>query len=169
MFDLINGIPLHPLVVHAIVVLLPLATLGTLAIAVRPSWRRPYGPLVVAAALVATVLCPVATSSGEELEHRVGEPGQHAELGEQLIWFAIALLVFSAALVWLDRKAARADAPSMSPTLPRVVATLAVVAALACAVQVYRVGDSGARAAWGDAVAPQSAPAQLTVTPDQAE
>jgi hypothetical protein len=31
MFDLINGIPVHPLVVHAIVVLLPLATLGTSA------------------------------------------------------------------------------------------------------------------------------------------
>lgn len=56
MFDLINGIPLHPLVVHAIVVLLPLATIGTLAIALRPRWRTRYGPLVVGAALVATFL-----------------------------------------------------------------------------------------------------------------
>jgi hypothetical protein len=30
------------------------------------------------------------------------------------------------------------------------VAVAAVVVALASAVQVYRVGDSGARAAWGD-------------------
>ena len=52
MFDLINGIPLHPLVVHAVVVLLPLAVLGTIAIALRPSWRVRYGPLVVAAAAV---------------------------------------------------------------------------------------------------------------------
>lgn len=74
MFDLINGILLHPLVVHAVVVLLPLATLGTLAIALRPRWRRPYGPFVVAAAVVATVLCPVATQSGEQLERRVGDP-----------------------------------------------------------------------------------------------
>ena len=35
----------------------------------------------------------------------------------------------------------------------RVVAVLALVAALATSVQVYRVGDSGARAAWGDRVA----------------
>jgi hypothetical protein len=34
-----------------------------------------------------------------------------------------------------------------------VVAVVAVVAALACGVQVYRVGDSGARAAWGERVA----------------
>ena len=51
---------------------------------------------------------PVATSSGEELEHRVGSPGQHTALGDQLIWFALPLLRLSAALVWLDRRR-RAD------------------------------------------------------------
>jgi uncharacterized membrane protein len=149
MFDLINGIPLHPLVVHAIVVLLPLATLGTIAIAVHPTWRRPYGPLVVAAALVAAVLCPVATSSGEELEKRVGDPGQHAALGDTLVWFALALLVTSAALVWLERRHQSTD-QVRRPAFLSVVAVVAVVVALASAVQVYRVGDSGARAAWGD-------------------
>ena len=64
MFDLVNGIPLHPLVVHAVVVLLPLAVVGTIAIVLRPSWRVRYGPLVVLAAAVSTVLMPVATSSG---------------------------------------------------------------------------------------------------------
>lgn len=159
MFDLINGIPLHPLVVHAIVVLLPLATLGTIAIAVRARWRRPYGPLVVGASGLAAVLCPVATQSGEALETRVGDPGAHAELGDTLIFFAIALTVVSALLVWLDRRAAalpggaRGDAGSGAPgrsTLLTTVAVIAVVVGLASAVQVYRVGDSGARAAWGD-------------------
>ena len=45
-FDLINGLPVHPLVVHAVVVLVPLAALGTIAIALRPAWRphvRPPG------------------------------------------------------------------------------------------------------------------------------
>lgn len=157
MFDLINGIPVHPLVVHAIVVLLPLATLGTLAIVAKPSWRLRYGPVVIAAALVSTVLMPVATSSGEELEKRVGEPGDHAELGDQLIFFAIPLLVTCAALVWLEWKRSKAAADGATAaadaapsTLIRVVAGLAVVAALASVVQVYRVGDSGAKAAWGD-------------------
>ena len=80
--DLVNGIPVHPLVVHAVVVLLPLAILGTIAVAVRPAWAVTYGWLVVSAAAVSTVLCPVATSSGEELEKRVGDPGAHAALGE---------------------------------------------------------------------------------------
>ena len=161
MFDLINGLPVHALVVHAVVVLLPLACLGTLAIALRPAWRRTYGVLVVAFAAVSVALIPVATSSGEALEKHVGNPGEHAELGDQLIWFAIPLLVASAALVWLDRRrtatpsgSSTATGSSSSPrTLTTVVAAVAVLAALAASVQVYRVGDSGARAAWGDRVA----------------
>lgn len=156
MFDLVNGLPLHPLVVHAVVVLLPLAVLGTIALAVRPAWRGPYGWLVVGTAAVATVLVPVATSSGEALEERVGEPGEHAELGEQLLWFAIALLVLAALMVYLDRRRAAGKPPVGPAALPTVVTVLAVVAALATSVQVYRVGDSGARAAWGDEVGSSS-------------
>lgn len=159
MFDLLNGIPVHPLVVHAIVVLFPVAAVGTLAIVLRPAWRITYGPLVVGAAAIATVLSPVATSSGEEFQRRVGDAGRHAELGNQLIFFAIPLLVLSAALVLLEWRRRRAPQPPSSRTMIDVVAALSVVAALACAVQVYRVGDSGARAAWGDVPAPRSAPA----------
>lgn len=165
MFDTFNGLPLHPLVVHGIVVLLPLAVVGTVAIALRPEWRTRYGFVVVGAALAATVMIPVATSSGEALEKRVGDPEKHAELGDQLLWFALALLLTSALLVLLQRRAEGAAAPTGDSTgAPReqaggargvrrelmAVAALAVVAAVACGVQVYRVGDSGARATWGD-------------------
>jgi uncharacterized membrane protein len=146
-FDLVNGVPMHPLVVHAVVVLLPLAVLGTILVATHRPWRATYGPLVVLCTAVATVLIPVATSSGESLERRVGDPGRHAALGDQLIWFAIPLLVLVLALVALDRLRVTRTAVTTS------VAVLAVVAALAAGVQVYRVGDSGARAAWGGRVA----------------
>lgn len=151
MFDTFNGLPVHPLVVHAIVVLLPLATLGTILIAVRPAWRTTYGPLVVGAALLSTVMLPVATSSGEELQSHVGSPGEHAELGEQLLWFSLALLIASAVFVGLELRRARAGTPEPQK-LVTVWAVIAVVAALACSVQVYRVGDSGAKAAWGGRV-----------------
>ena len=169
MFDLINGLPLHPLVVHAVVVLLPLAAIGTIAMVVRPEWRHHYGWLVVAVTAAATIVIPVATSSGEDLEKRVGDPGEHADLGDQLIWFAIPLLVLGALLMYLDRKVTRAAAISDLPESVRedaepsgrralrVVAVLAVLAAVATGVQVYRVGDSGARAAWGDQVSSSSA------------
>ncbi len=157
MFDAINGLPLHPLVVHGVVVLLPLAVLGTIAIAVRPGWRRTYGPLVVGIAAVATLLIPVATSSGDALEDRVGSPGDHEDLGEQLIWFALPLLILLVALVVLSRRAERETSTGSGGSvtsvaghrLVTVVAVLSVVAALAAGVQVYRVGDSGAQSVWG--------------------
>jgi hypothetical protein len=154
MFNLINGLPVHPLVVHAVVVLLPLTILGTIALVVRPRWRHHYGPLLVAASVASTLLIPVATSSGESLEQHVGDPGKHAQLGDQLIWFALPLLVLDIALVWLDRRGKVGANPM------RTIGALAIVAALAAGVQVYRVGDSGARAAWGDQVSsPAAVPA----------
>jgi uncharacterized membrane protein len=155
-FDLINGIPVHPLVVHAVVVLLPLAIVGTILIAARPRWRRAYGPLVVFFAAAATALMPVATSSGEALEERVGDPGKHAQLGDQLIWFSLPLLVLVVALVAIDRYYTP-RAGSRSRTLTTTVAALAVVAALVSGVQVYRVGDSGAKSVWGGQVAAKQA------------
>ena len=45
-----------------------------------------------------------------------------------------------------------ATTESKQRTMTRTVAVLAIIAALATSVQVYRVGDSGARAAWGERV-----------------
>ena len=142
MFDTINGLPLHPLVVHGVVVLLPLAILGTIAIAVRPRWRTRYGFLVVASALVATILVPISTSSGEALEKRVGDPGEHAELGDQLLWFALVLLIAVTALVVLQWRKERAQT---STEVHRGALNTMTITAV--------VGDSGGRAAWGDATA----------------
>ncbi|WP_380161847.1 DUF2231 domain-containing protein [Kineococcus sp. R86509] len=179
MLDTINGLPVHPLVVHAVVVLLPLAVLGTILVAVLPRWRARYGGLNALVAVIATALCPIATSSGEALEHRVGDPGAHAELGDQLVWFALPMTLLAIVLWWVQRRH-RADTPDVTAVTadaaddtkdpgargrgPRavrglgVVAVLSVVAAVAAGVQVYRVGDSGAEAVWADQMT--SAPAQ---------
>lgn len=79
--------------------------------------------------------------------------------GDQLLWSALALLLTSA-LVGLQWRAERAalrrstestgTSGTTGGTQLTAVAAVAVLAAVACGVQVYRVGDSGARAAWGD-------------------
>ena len=159
MFDLINGLPMHPLVVHAAVVLIPLAVLGTFAVLLVPGWRR-YLPAVAAVATLAALTLPVATQSGEAFEERVGDPGVHRALGDQLLWIGIAFAAVLWLLVLLDRRrtgtADGADGADGGRTrgsaATRVVAVLSVVLALVAGVQVYRVGDSGARAAWGGKV-----------------
>jgi uncharacterized membrane protein len=168
MFDTVFGLPVHPLVVHAVVVLTPAAALGVLAIALRPSWRPRYGPLVIGITAVATLLTPIATQSGESLSERVGEPEEHAELGDTLVFFMLPLLALAIALWWLDRRDRAASAASMSSagvatqvgasTATRVVAVLAVVAAVAAGVQIARIGHSGAEATWSDVE--DSGPAQ---------
>jgi hypothetical protein len=84
----------------------------------------PVRKTVVAVTAAAVLAIPLATSSGERLAARVGEPGVHAELGDTLIWFAVPLLAAAVTLTWLHRHAAGegASAGSRSP-LGLVVAT----------------------------------------------
>lgn len=174
----VSGLPVHPLVVHAVVVLLPMAVLGAVLVAVWPAIRARWAWPVVVLAAAAVVAIPLATSTGEGLEHnlpRTPAIATHAELGDQLLVFAAPLLVCVFALAFLDGRrrrsvaAAQVDgpgtmaAPAATSGPARVavvlVAVLTVVFALVCAVQVFRIGDSGARAAWGEVhYAPQPRP-----------
>lgn len=166
----INDLPLHVLVVHAVVVLVPLAVLGAITVAVWPAARRRYGWLVVAVTAVAAVAIPVATSSGEGLEHRLPRTAlleAHTRLGDELLIYVAGLLVALTAFVVLHHRAAvlarridpvqRSGPGTVARTVagpPRVLAgvlaAVTVVLAAVSAVQVYRIGDSGARAAWAD-------------------
>lgn len=152
-FDLINGLPVHPLVVHAAVVLIPLTALGVLLMALWPRFSRSLGWLVALGGLVAAGSAFVAKQSGEALEERVGEPGfNHAELGDVMPILAVGLLVVAVILWWVDRSASAEGAPPRR-ALRIAVAILAVLVALANLVWIYRVGDSGAKSVWSGRVA----------------
>ncbi len=147
--ETIGGIPLHPLVVHAVVVLIPLAALGVIAIALVPKWRSRFGILVVAVTAFATAMVPIATSTGETLEERVGESElveEHAELGEAVLYTAVPLLILAVALWWLGWRAQR-DAPAPR-WLKLLVPIVSVVVAAIAIVQMVLVGHSGAEAVW---------------------
>jgi hypothetical protein len=148
--DTVFGLPVHPLIVHATVVIVPTAALAVALYAGWPrfrAWAR-WGPLALAAAAV--VLTPLSTSSGESLEHRVGgSPAieEHAQLADLLIWWVVPLAVLAAALFWWHRAARPARSPR---SLALVAAVLPVVVAAGTLVQVVLIGHSGASAAWSD-------------------
>ncbi len=103
--ETVNGVPLHPLVVHAVVVLLPLAILGAIGISVWPAMRRYLGLLVVLVAFVGLIFVPVATSSGEAFRARLGAfqlVRQHASYAEKLLPLTAVLVVLLAALMVVD-------------------------------------------------------------------
>jgi predicted membrane protein DUF2231 len=145
------GLPFHPLVVHATVVVVPGAAAAVLLAACWPRFRRwaSWGPLAVAA--VALVLVPVTTSSGEDLEHALPRSPlieAHAHLADGLLPWVLALLVGAVGVSWplLSSRWPRLG------TLPRgllvAAVVVAVVAALGTLVEVVLIGHSGAAAAW---------------------
>ena len=88
MFDTIAGLPLHPLVVHATEVIVPVTAIVVTVAALWPRFRRRAGYLPLALALASLVLVPLSTQSGEALQERVGESSlieTHSNLAEGLL------------------------------------------------------------------------------------
>ena len=77
MFDTVLGLPVHALVVHAVVVLVPLAAAGLVVVALRPSWRGGATLRVrwCSLATAGLAMVPVATQSGTRLEDRLNAGG----------------------------------------------------------------------------------------------
>lgn len=71
MFDFVFGLPMHALVIHAVVVFVPLSTLCTIAYVARPSWRSVLRWPTAVGALISGVSAFVAAESGERLLVRV--------------------------------------------------------------------------------------------------
>lgn len=143
------GLPSHVLIIHLAVVGIPSACLATLAIAIRPSWRRRFGYWAAGLAVVMVPVTYLTQLAGEQLyNHNFDFPNspaaQHKELGSTLVWFVAAVAILCLALVAAEKMGYADHHAAMV-----VVAALAIGASAICLVRVVQVGDSGARAAWG--------------------
>ena len=147
MFDTIFGLPTHTIVVHAVVVLVPVAALATIAVALRPRWRERYASWMVLVNGLAVVITYVARQSGQKLFARLdsiggaGVAAHHRQLGLALIWFVLVFFGLSVA-TWLVARS-RDTGPA-----PTIVAVLTAVAAAIVLYEVIRVGHSGTQAVW---------------------
>ncbi|MFH8337619.1 DUF2231 domain-containing protein [Streptomyces sp. AM6-12] len=153
---LVNGLPAHVLLVHVVVVLVPLTALALVAAAVWPQAARRLGVLLPALGLVSLVSVPLTTNAGEWLERHVDDDPlvrRHTELGDGLLPWALGLFVLAVVVWWAARAVLRAEGGgSRWSALPVriVLGLLSAVIAVGAVVDVYRIGDSGARAAWHD-------------------
>jgi hypothetical protein len=155
----VNGLPAHVLFVHFVIVLVPLSALALVVCAAWPAGARRLGLLLPILALVTLASVPVATHAGEWLEQHVGSDPlvrKHAELGDGLLPWAFGLFVISAVVWWTARRSAAAPdgtaRGSWSPSVlvRGVVVAVSLAVAVGAVVDVYRIGDSGAKAAWKD-------------------
>ncbi len=150
----INGVPLHPLVVHAAVVLTPMAVVAVVLLLV-PRWRwAARWPALILAALAAGSV-QLAAMTGDDLKHRVG-PSALIETHEmwagrlQAATWVLAGVTLVAFWVLPHVNALRdgEDKEARLSVLVRPVTLLLPVLALAVLVLVVLTGDAGARAVW---------------------
>ncbi len=100
-----NGLPLHPLIVHVVVVFAPLAGLGGIVYALVPRWRWRLRWPLVACAVIAAAAGIVAVQSGQDLEttrhlETLPELATHSSRGRFLRWVLLAFLVPTALAAW---------------------------------------------------------------------
>jgi hypothetical protein len=148
----VNGLPAHILLNHFVVVLGSLTAILAIACALWPAARRRLIWLVLALGVTTLVLTPLTASSGEWLLRQVGPSSpvldSHAALGQTLVYMVAALAAALALLAAVHIRQARGHA--VKTAVHAAVSVLVVVAAVTVLVQTYRIGESGARAAWGN-------------------
>ena len=153
LFTSIGGLPMHPLLVHFAVVILPLSALGLIAIVIKPSWARTFGWVVLAGLLVGAGASFIAKESGEALATYVGLPQEHADYGNVLPLVSVLLFLVAAVWFYLVRKSNERSA------LTTVLAVASVILALVATGLTIIVGHTGAQAAWAGRIPDGSASA----------
>ncbi len=149
-FDTIGGLPIHALVVHAVVVLAPLTALGAILMVAWTSFSRRFGPLVVVIGAVAVVAAIIAKSSGEQLAQRVGTPVEHQEYGTWMPFAVGALFVLLLGFWLVDRGI------PLNRSRPGWVILLGIVlvlVALGVLALTFVVGHTGSQAVWSGVIA----------------
>jgi cytochrome c biogenesis protein CcdA len=168
-FDRVLGLPAHPLLVHAAVVLVPLLALGGIVYAVAPFARRHLRWVVGLLAVAAAGAVTAAKLSGDSFsKHKnfaspefQSKISNHSEFGNRTWYFTLGLAVVVLALVVLVRPVTaggtRGRGPDDTLVAPRggapvilqvVFGVLTIGLAGVTLYFIFKTGDSGAHMVW---------------------
>lgn len=148
--SIITGLPAHILLNHFVIVLIPLTAILLITCAAWPAARQRLTGLILTLAVINLVLTPLTVKSGEWLADHVDQSpvlDTHMSLGETTIYVSVALVVAAALLVGLHIRLSHG--PAVRPLVQWAVAVVIVATAATTLFQIHRIGESGARAAWG--------------------
>lgn len=157
----IAGLPLHPLVIHAVVVFAPIAALIAIVYAAVPRWRWALRWVLLGTTLIAVSTAVLATQSGEALLDArpalkdIPSVEDHEDAGENLrnVLFVFAALALASAFRLggasdlVSGRGARTERPKNVIDIGLVV--LLLVASVAVLVTAFMAGHTGATAVWG--------------------
>ena len=149
--ETVFGLPVHPLIVHATVVMVPLTAVAVALWFLSARFRAWSGILPLAMAAVSVVLAPLSTSSGEEPSSTWSARASSCRStpSSATCWSGGASGCSSSRRpAWFLRR--RGD---LGKGLTVALVVAGVVVSGGTLVQVVLIGHSGAKAAWSD-VAP---------------
>lgn len=144
----ILGLPLHPLVVHAAIILVPLAALGALLVVAVPQLRARYGWLTALFAAAAAGSAFVARYSGPPFATHLGLDHstrimRHATYGTWMPWPTLVLVIALVVFLW------SVQASRGGTALRLVSGAVTALAALISLLLIGLTGHAGATAVWG--------------------
>jgi len=144
------GLPLHPLVVHVVVVLLPLAAIGGILMAFWVRFSKRFGPLVIITAWAAFAGALAAAQTGQQLQIALSiNIGNHGTMGGLARWVSLGFAVIVSILGYLDWRLGRPGKPKRRGTWEWFMSGLTVIAGLVSIYWIILVGHSGAKIIWG--------------------
>lgn len=136
----ISGLPVHALIVHFAVVILPVASTALIALIYMPKLKSQYSFITTIGVVLGSAAVLVAKQSGEALAEKIGTPVKHADYAEVLTIAAFILMVLT--LIWYRSNKGRKS---------RVVTPLGhatVLASIAVLGLTFLTGHTGAQAVW---------------------
>jgi hypothetical protein len=154
------GLPLHVLLVHALLVLTPLIALALIVIAAWPAARRVLWVPVLIGGVLLLPLGLITIEAGKWLEARVPPAPliqEHTAQGEDIVPWLITLLVLAVVIAsWaVVELVAGRRAPGgggIGRGIRIAVSVVLTIAALAVAAgstwTLVRIGEAGSRAVW---------------------
>ncbi|WP_328327405.1 hypothetical protein OHA70_00860 [Kribbella sp. NBC_00382] len=164
MFERFGDLPLHVLVIHLTVLVLPVAAITAIVYALVPKWRWLLRWPTLVLGVGALVCAFVAKKSGEAFVAAIPqlEPlvKVHRERGNLLFWCVLIFaLVAVAAFLLLSGPSALASGKGAKATKSRplelVTSAAIVVIGVIVIIQTIRTGDAGAKAVWDGQLPPK--------------
>ncbi|MGI9616287.1 MAG: DUF2231 domain-containing protein [Acidimicrobiales bacterium] len=146
-----NGLPAHPLFIHAPVMLVPLTTLLTLVFVVRPMWRRRAWYALPGAAALCIGTTQLAIMSGEAFDEIAGDAIDTSTHETLALWtraFLVLFFVASLVLAVLDRRLATGSGPGWAGSGVLIMVAVTTILSILASVWMFRTGDEGARLVW---------------------
>lgn len=152
----VNGLPLHPLVVHLVIVLAPTAALLAITYGLVPRWRWWSRLPLLVASIVGALATYVAAASGDSLKEALGERSQLIEVHEMWagrLQASMWVLALVAVVAWwvlpvITPLEGRSDRAARFGALATPLRVVLPIVGLVAIFLVFKTGDAGARAVW---------------------